>query len=139
MRKKKASLIALIICVAVTVTMGAALSGCTVTPTATSAGSSAVSTTSSANKATSSKSAAPSKAAKNYITKEDYDKIQNDMSYADVKNIIGSDGKVLSETGTKGDALYTVMYDWYGKDGISNATFEFQGDKLQIKSQVGLQ
>lgn len=61
------------------------------------------------------------------------------MSYAEVKKIIGSDGEVMSEVGTKGDSLYIVVYDWKGKDGISNATFEFQGDKLQSKAQAGLE
>jgi hypothetical protein len=60
------------------------------------------------------------------------------MSYEDVKNIIGCDGEQMSEVGKKGDALYTVIYDWKGQDGISNADFEFQGDKLQSKSQIGL-
>jgi hypothetical protein len=31
-----------------------------------------------------------------------------------------------------------ALYDWAGKDGISNATFIFIGDKLSTKSQVGL-
>ena len=76
--------------------------------------------------------------AKSYITKADYDQIQNGMTYDEVKAIIGSDGEQMSEVGTKGDALYTVVYNWKGKDGISNAVLEFQGDKLSAKSQVGL-
>jgi hypothetical protein len=87
-------------------------------------------------KAVSSK-AAPSKS-DGYITKAKFDKIQNGMSYKDVKTIIGSDGDMMSETGTKGDQYYTVIYDWKAADGIANATFEFQGDKLQTKSQAGL-
>lgn len=72
------------------------------------------------------------------ITKAKFDQIQNGMSYDQVKQIIGSEGELLSEAGTKGDQYYTVVYDWKSSDGISNATFEFQGDKLQVKSQVGL-
>lgn len=119
---KKIRIVSFVVCAALAVTMSTALIGCS--DLTTSSGPSG--STSSA-------------AAKNYITKADFDKIQNGMSYAQVKKIIGCDGDILSETGTKGDSLYTVMYDWKGQDGISNADFEFQGDKLQNKSQAGLQ
>lgn len=106
----------------------------------------AVSQSSSSSQASSSQvsssqasSSQASSKADSYITKAKFDQIQNGMSYEQVKSIIGSDGELMSEVGTKGDAYYTVMYDWKASDGIANATFEFQDGKLQLKSQVGLQ
>lgn len=75
---------------------------------------------------------------KDYITKADFDKITNGMSHEKVKKIIGCDGELMSEVGTKGEKYYTVVYNWKGKDGISNAVLEFQDNKLISKSQVGL-
>ncbi|MDC2867545.1 DUF3862 domain-containing protein [Bacillus sp. BP-3] len=73
------------------------------------------------------------------VSKAEFDKIQNGMSYEEVKNIIGSDGEVLSETGQKGDQFHTIMYKWDGEKGLgANANFTFQEEKLANKSQFGL-
>ena len=122
---KKVRLFSLVLSIALVLSLVAVLSAC---------GSGTATTSSGASKSSSVVSTA-----KNYITKADYDQIQNGMSYEDVVKIIGSDGEQMSETGTKGDEYYTVVYDWKGKDGASNAVMEFQGDKLQTKSQIGLQ
>jgi hypothetical protein len=73
------------------------------------------------------------------ISKTEFDQIQNGMSYEEVKNIIGSDGKVISERGQAGDQFYTIMYSWKSEKGLgANARFMFQEGKLQNKSQFGL-
>ncbi|WP_242224565.1 DUF3862 domain-containing protein [Bacillus cereus group sp. BfR-BA-01380] len=73
------------------------------------------------------------------VSKAEFDQIQNGMSYEEVKNIIGSDGEVLSETGQKGDQFHTIMYKWDGEKGLgANANFTFQEEKLANKSQFGL-
>lgn len=73
------------------------------------------------------------------ISKAEFDQIQNGMSYEEVKNIIGSDGKVISESGQTGDQFYTIMYSWKSEKGVgANARFMFQEGKLQNKSQFGL-
>ncbi|WP_095021946.1 DUF3862 domain-containing protein [Bacillus thuringiensis] len=73
------------------------------------------------------------------ISKAEFDKIQNGMSYDEVKAIIGSDGEVLSETGQAGEQFHTIMYKWDGEKGFgANANFMFQEGKLQNKSQFGL-
>lgn len=73
------------------------------------------------------------------ITKAEFDKIENGMTYEEVSKIIGGPGEVLSETGQKGDSLYTVMYMWEGEGSTgANANFMFQGGKLQSKAQMGL-
>ncbi|MGE7918949.1 DUF3862 domain-containing protein [Viridibacillus sp. NPDC093762] len=70
------------------------------------------------------------------ITKKEYNKIKNGMSYKRVQKIVGGKGELLSEVGSKGDTYYTYMIVYYGKDGISNANFTFQGGKLEMKAQI---
>ncbi|WP_259345493.1 DUF3862 domain-containing protein [Priestia aryabhattai] len=76
------------------------------------------------------------------ISKAEFDKIQNGMSYEEVVQIIGGEGELNSESGAKGDQYYTVMYTWNGESGFgANANAMFQGNpaKLQNKSQFGLE
>lgn len=78
-------------------------------------------------------------AGKPRISKGEFDKIENGMTYDQVKEIIGSDGEVLSESGDKGTEFYTVMYMWKGQGTPgANANFMFQGGKLTNKAQFGL-
>ncbi|WP_309479061.1 DUF3862 domain-containing protein [Brevibacillus agri] len=73
------------------------------------------------------------------MSKAEFDKIQNGMSYEEVVAIVGGPGEMLSETGTKGDQFYTVMYAWEGEGGFgANANAMFQGGKMISKSQFGL-
>lgn len=37
------------------------------------------------------------------ISKAEFDQIQTGMNYGEVKNIIGSDGEIMSESGQDGD------------------------------------
>ena len=62
------------------------------------------------------------------------------MSYEEVKSIVGGEGTVASEGGTKGNSDYTVIYDYKGSGSTgANASFMFQGGKLINKSQAGLE
>ncbi len=73
------------------------------------------------------------------ISKSEFDKIENGMSYNEVKEIIGSEGELLSEAGDKGTEFYTVMYSWKGEGSIgANANAMFQNGKLASKAQFGL-
>ncbi|MFF2909746.1 DUF3862 domain-containing protein [Paenibacillus sp. NPDC057934] len=73
------------------------------------------------------------------ITKSEYEKIENGMSYKKVQQIIGGPGEVLSEGGEKGTEFYTIMVVYYGEGSLgANANFMFQGDKLLNKAQLGL-
>lgn len=155
---KTHKILSLIVSAALTVALAGTISGCNFAGTSSadsaigessSITSSAESVTSSATEsssnATSSKTGSNKKQSnntasskKNYITKADFDKISNGMTYEEVKKIIGCDGELMSEVGSKGEQYYTVVYNWKGKDGISNAVFEFQDNKLIAKSQVGL-
>lgn len=73
------------------------------------------------------------------ITKAEFDKIQNGMTYEEVQQIVGGQGEVNSESGEKGTDLYTIMISYKGEGDLgANANFMFQGNKLQNKSQMGL-
>lgn len=73
------------------------------------------------------------------ISKAEFDKIQNGMSYEEVTAIIGGPGEMNSETGEKGSQFYTVLYSYQGEGGFgANAILTFQGGKLENKTQMGL-
>lgn len=73
---------------------------------------------------------------KDYITLSEFNEIKNGMSYKEVKNIIGSEGTVMSESNTYN--THTIIYYWYGKNGVANANFTFVNDELINKTQIGL-
>jgi hypothetical protein len=73
------------------------------------------------------------------ITKAEFDKIQNGMSYDEVTAIIGGQGELQVEGGTKGNPDYTASYSYKGDGDIgANAQLMFQGGKLNMKAQMGL-
>lgn len=74
------------------------------------------------------------------ISLAEFNEIQSGMEYQEVFDIIGSKGKILSETDAGlGDAYYTVMYQWTGEGSVgANASVMFQGGKVINKSQIGL-
>lgn len=74
------------------------------------------------------------------ITLEEYNKIETGMSYDEVKNIIGSDGEVSSETGKEGDDIHIVIYSWKGKGSTgANALITFSNGEVETKAQAGLE
>lgn len=80
---------------------------------------------------------APEITAKTGVNKENYLKIQNGMSYAEVTGILGEDGEELSSNELAG--IKTEMYMWKAKGfsgGNMNATF--QNDALVSKAQFNL-
>lgn len=76
---------------------------------------------------------------KNLVTYENFEKIENGMTYAQVVEIFGVDGKVLSEVDTGDEEYKTTMYYWYDDTGIANCNVTFQGGVVVAKAQVGLQ
>lgn len=72
-----------------------------------------------------------------YITMEEYNKIETGMSYDEVKEIVGSSGEVSSQVETNG--IKMVIITWYG-NGVagSNANVTFTNDGVTAKAQVGL-
>lgn len=71
-----------------------------------------------------------------YATMEKFNQIQNGMTYAQVQQIMGSAGEVMSDSEIAG--YKTTIYVWKAKDGISNMNVTIQNDAVQSKAQVGL-
>jgi hypothetical protein len=73
------------------------------------------------------------------ISKAEFDKIKVGMRYEEVKEIIGGECTLESESGKEGTDLYTVMYGCDGEGELgANVQLMFQGGKLDSKTQMGL-
>lgn len=73
-----------------------------------------------------------------YITLEEFNKIQNGMSYEEVKSIIGSSGTLSSNVSMNG--VTVEIYTWYGNGTAgSNANVTFTNNSVTGKAQAGLQ
>jgi outer membrane protein assembly factor BamE (lipoprotein component of BamABCDE complex) len=74
------------------------------------------------------------------ISLEQFNQIENGMTLEEVIEIVGGEGEIVSETGEEGTDLHTVMYSYSGEGGLgANVSLMFQGNKLQNKTQVGLE
>ncbi|MBU8919439.1 DUF3862 domain-containing protein [Bacillus sp. FJAT-29953] len=74
------------------------------------------------------------------ISIDQFNKIQNGMTLEEVIAIVGGEGEIISESGEKGTQFHTIMYSYPGKGSIgANVSLMFQGNKLQNKSQFGLE
>lgn len=72
-----------------------------------------------------------------YITKDEYNQIEEGMSYDEVKDIIGSEGELSSTSSVGGYSM--SIYTWYGNGSAgSNASVTFTNDAVTGKAQVGL-
>jgi Domain of Unknown Function with PDB structure (DUF3862) len=69
------------------------------------------------------------------VTKYEYNKIVEGMSYSEVVEIIGASGEELSRSDLAGTS--TAMYSWVNSGG-SNMNAMFQNGKLVSKAQLGL-
>lgn len=68
---------------------------------------------------------------------DQFAKVAIGMSYAQVKEIIGCDGVVMSESEMAG--FKSIMVGWDGEGGAgANMNAVFQNGKLHMKSQFGL-
>lgn len=75
---------------------------------------------------------------KSAVTYANFEKIENGMTYAQVVEIFGEDGKVLSEVDMGEEEYKTTIYYWYDDTGIANCNVTFQGGVVIAKAQVGL-
>ena len=79
-----------------------------------------------------------SEATAELITLDEFNTIQNGMSYEEVVEIIGSEGEA-SSTATVGD-ITTSIYMWKGKGSVgANANVTFIDNKVSAKAQFGLE
>lgn len=106
----------------------------------TSLGSSSSDSSSSSSSKSTSSSTTPKKSTNNStMTKAEFNKIKDGMSYKQVASIIGGKGTIESETGNSGDSDHTIIYTWNGDGSLgANASVTFQGDKVINKAQFGV-
>lgn len=72
------------------------------------------------------------------VNYENFEKIKNGMTYEEVVEIFGEEGKVISEVDVGMEEYATTMYYWYDHTGIANCNVTIQGGKVVAKAQVGL-
>jgi len=73
------------------------------------------------------------------ITLEEFEQISNGMSYAEVQDIIGGEGELISEWGVAGEQYHAMAVTYYGESSGSDATLNFTEDKLETKTQFELE
>jgi hypothetical protein len=79
---------------------------------------------------------------KQIVTFDEYQRIQNGLSYRQVVQIIGAEGEEVSRNKMEGvpgvmESVETVMYQWVNSSG-SNMNAMFQNDMLIQRAQFGL-
>lgn len=74
------------------------------------------------------------------ISMAEFNAIETGMTYAEVVEIIGSEGEVLSEVDVGiGEEYKTTIYMWEGEGSMgANANITFQGGVVTAKAQFGL-
>ena len=72
------------------------------------------------------------------VSPAEYELVKENMSYADVCNLIGGEGEITKEIDKPGDKYYTVCYFFYGDKANSSASFIFQGDNLLSKANTNI-
>ena len=75
---------------------------------------------------------------KGKVTYENFEKIKTGMTYAEVVEIFGKEGELISEVDIGMDEYSTAIYSWYDDTGIANCNVTIQGGKVISKSQIGL-
>lgn len=97
-----------------------------------------------ASKSTASESSqtqpAPKAQEKPVATMDKYNKIQNNMSYAQVKAIMGFDGteQASANASAVGVTVNDKIYNWEGEYPGASMSVTFQNDKVVSKAQAGL-
>ena len=72
-----------------------------------------------------------------YLTYENYLKIENGMTYSEVVDILGGyEGTLDTSAGSEG--YYLEYYSWTSEYGLEIITIGFENGKVMAKSQIGL-
>lgn len=69
------------------------------------------------------------------VSEREYDRIENGMTYAEVKSVIGGEGKISNEFGNKNSDLYSITYRWAG-NGVSGSYAEITFEKNVVSSKI---
>ncbi|MGN0077119.1 MAG: DUF3862 domain-containing protein [Parafannyhessea sp.] len=70
------------------------------------------------------------------ITMDQYNQVQTGMTYDQVKQVMGGDGELTSDTKVADHT--SQIYMWSGKSVGANATITFMDGKVESKAQYGL-
>ena len=70
------------------------------------------------------------------LTLEEFNQIQNGMSYSDVVAIIGGEGVLTSESSVGGTTM--ELFSWEGTSLGANGNVTFMNGKVTAKAQLGL-
>ncbi|WP_379968313.1 hypothetical protein [Ectobacillus sp. sgz5001026] len=73
------------------------------------------------------------------ITATQFASIKEGMSYDEVKQLLGSEGDIINESGEKGTPTYKVDYAWPGKTSRTMGRVTFLDGKVRSTFQNGLQ
>lgn len=74
------------------------------------------------------------------VTLERFNSIETGMTYAQVCEVFGTEGELISEVDIGGKEYKTQMYSWAGNGSLgANCNCTFQGGALQSKAQFGLE
>lgn len=73
------------------------------------------------------------------ITLEQFNQIEDGMTYEDVKKILATSGELQSESGDKDSESSVLIYTFTGKAEDSKAVVMLRGDKVISKSHIGLE
>lgn len=71
------------------------------------------------------------------VTLDQYNQIQTGMTYEEVKNILGGEGQLSSETEIAG--MNSQIYQWNGNSLGANCMITFSDGKVYSKAQFGLE
>lgn len=74
-----------------------------------------------------------------YITLEQFNQIEDGMTYEDLKKILKTSGEIQSESGDKDSDSNVLIYTFTGKAEDSKAIVMLRGDKVISKSNIGLE
>ena len=72
------------------------------------------------------------------VNYENFEKIQTGMTYEQVVEIFGKEGKIMSTVDIGIEEYATTVYYWYDHTGVANCNVTVQGGKVVAKAQVGL-
>lgn len=70
------------------------------------------------------------------LTYSSYSKIENIMSYEEVVDILGEEGKLSTSAGSSG--YYLEYYEWSNHSGTKIIVIGFENGRVCAKSQTGL-
>ncbi|RYD01633.1 hypothetical protein N752_29080 [Desulforamulus aquiferis] len=72
------------------------------------------------------------------VSLEQFNSLENGMTYEQVQQILGGPGELGSETGKSGDFGYNVIYNYRGNTTGSIVMLQFTDKGLHSKTQAGL-